>query len=51
MHTPYEVIVKADAFSDLLQRYEQAPDITDVHVAEVSLAIFDQLFGHSEVIQ
>jgi hypothetical protein len=43
-----QVIVNANAF---LQRCEQAPDITDVHVAEVSLAVFDQLFGHPEVIQ
>jgi hypothetical protein len=46
-----QVIVNADAFSNFLQRCEQAPDITDVHVAEVSLAVFDQLFGHSGVIQ
>jgi hypothetical protein len=46
-----QVIVNADAFSNFLERCEQAPDITDVHVAEVSLAVFDQLFGHSEVIQ
>jgi len=46
-----QVIVNASAFSDFLQRCEQAPDITDVHVAEVSLAIFDELFGHPAVIQ
>jgi len=46
-----QVIVNAGAFSDFLQRCEQAPDITDVHVAEVSLAIFDELFGHPAVIQ
>ncbi len=46
-----QVIVNADAFSDFLQRCGQAPDITDVHVAEVSLAIFDELFGHPAVIQ
>src|SRR4051795_4672834 len=46
-----QVIVSAGAFSDFLQRCEQAPDITDVHVAEVSLAIFDELFGHPAVIQ
>jgi hypothetical protein len=46
-----QVIVNADPFSDFLQRCEQAPDITDVHVAEVSLAIFDELFGHPAVIQ
>src|SRR3954452_16038059 len=46
-----QVIVNKEAFCDFLERCEQAPDITDVHVAEVSLAVFDQLFGHSEVIQ
>jgi hypothetical protein len=46
-----QVIVNADPFSDFLQHCEQAPDITDVHVAEVSLAIFDELFGHPAVIQ
>jgi len=46
-----QVIVNADAFSDFLQRCEHAPDITDVHVAEVSLAVFDELFGYPAVIQ
>lgn len=46
-----QVIVNKEAFAEFLHRCEQAPDITDVHVAEVSLAAFDQLFGHAEVMQ
>jgi len=46
-----QAIVNKEAFAEFLQRCEQAPDITDVHVAEVSLAAFDQLFGHVEVMQ
>lgn len=44
------IVNKAD-FEEFLKRCEQAPDITDVHIAEVSLASFDQLFSETEVLQ
>jgi hypothetical protein len=46
-----QAIVNKDGFEEFLERCEQAPDITDVHVAEVSLASFDQLFSETEVLQ
>jgi hypothetical protein len=46
-----QAIINKEAFEDFLERCEQAPDITDVHVAEVSLASFDQLFSATEVLQ
>jgi hypothetical protein len=39
-----QTIVNREAFAEFLQRCEQALDITDVHIAEVCLASFDQLF-------
>ena len=46
-----QAIVNKEAFEEFLERCEQAPDITDVHIAEVSLASFDQLFSETEVLQ
>jgi hypothetical protein len=46
-----QAIINKEAFEEFLDRCEQAPDITDVHVAEVSLASFDQLFSEPEVLQ
>lgn len=46
-----QAIVNKEAFEEFLDRCEQAPDITDVHIAEVSLASFDQLFSETEVLQ
>jgi hypothetical protein len=39
-----QAIVNRAAFEEFLERCEQAPDLTDVEIAEVSLASFDQLF-------
>jgi hypothetical protein len=44
-------IVNQEAFSEFLQRCEQAPDITDVHVADVALSSFDELISHAGVMQ
>jgi hypothetical protein len=44
-------IINQEAFSEFLQRCEQAPDITDVHVAEVALTSFDELISHAGVMQ
>jgi hypothetical protein len=46
-----QAIINKEAFEEFLDRCEQAPDITDVHIAEVSLASFDQLFSETEVLQ
>lgn len=46
-----QAIINKEAFEEFLERCEQAPDITDVHIAEVSLASFDQLFSETEVLQ
>jgi hypothetical protein len=46
-----QAIVNKEGFAEFLERCEQAPDITDVHIAEVSLASFDQLFSETEVLQ
>lgn len=46
-----QTIVNKEAFSEFLNRCEQVPAITDVHIAEVSLANFDQLFSQAEVWQ
>lgn len=43
--TGRQTIVNKEAFSEFLNRCEQAPAITDIHIAEVSLASFDQLFS------
>jgi hypothetical protein len=42
--TGRQTIVNKEAFSEFLNRCE-APAITDIHIAEVSLASFDQLFS------
>ena len=44
-----QTIVNKEAFSEFLNRCEQAPAITDVHIAEVSLANFDLLFSQAGV--
>ena len=46
-----QAIVNKEAFEEFLDCCEQAPDITDVYIAEVSLANFDQLFSETEVVQ
>jgi hypothetical protein len=46
-----QAIINKEVFEEFLDRCEQAPDITDVHIAEVSLASFDQLFSETEVLQ
>jgi hypothetical protein len=43
--TGRQTIVNKEAFSEFLNRREQAPAITDIHIAEVSLASFDQLLS------
>lgn len=45
--TGKQTIVNKEAFSEFLNRCGQAPAITDVHIAEVSLASFDQLFSQT----
>ena len=42
-----QTIVNKEAFSAFLNRCEQASALTDVHIAEVSLASFDSLFSHA----
>jgi hypothetical protein len=49
--TGRQTIVNKEAFEEFLKRCEQAPDITDIHIAEVSLSSFDQLFSKAEVLQ
>jgi hypothetical protein len=44
-----QTIVNKEAFSEFLNRCEQSPAITDVHIAEVSLSSFDQLFSQAEI--
>jgi hypothetical protein len=46
-----QAIVNKEGFEEFLQRCEQAPEITDIHIAEVSLASFDQLLSEAEVVQ
>jgi hypothetical protein len=46
-----QAIVNKEAFEEFLDCCGQAPDITDVYIAEVSLANFDQLFSETEVVQ
>jgi hypothetical protein len=47
--TGKQTIVNKEAFSEFLNRCEQAPSITDVHIAEVSLSSFDQLFSQTGI--
>jgi hypothetical protein len=44
-----QAMVNRAAFEEFLERCEQAPALTDVEIAEVSLASFDQLFVEQEV--
>ena len=46
-----QTIVNRESFREFLDRCEQAPDITDVHIAAVSLASFDQLFSQPGALQ
>ena len=44
-------VVSRESFREFLDRCEQAPDITDVQIADVSLASFDQLFSQPGALQ
>jgi hypothetical protein len=44
-------VVTADAVAGLLTSTETMPSATEVNVAEISLASFDELFGRREVVQ
>jgi hypothetical protein len=44
-----QTIVNKEAFSEFVSRCEQAPGITDIHIADVSLASFDQLFSQAGI--
>jgi hypothetical protein len=46
-----QTIVNKEAFREFLDRCEQAPAITDVRIADVSLASFDQLFSQTGAVQ
>ena len=46
-----QTIVNSASFREFLDRCEQAPDITDVQIAAVSLASFDQLFSQPGALQ
>jgi hypothetical protein len=46
-----QTIVNRESFREFLDRCEQAPDITDVQIADVSLASFDQLFSQPGALQ
>ena len=43
--------VTSDGVASMLHNTESLPPATDVNVAEVSLAIFDELFSATEVVQ
>jgi hypothetical protein len=49
--TGKQTIVNRESFREFLERCEQAPDITDVQIADVSLASFDQLFSQPGALQ
>jgi hypothetical protein len=49
--TGKQTIVNRKSFREFLDRCEQAPDITDVQIADVSLASFDQLFSQPGALQ
>jgi hypothetical protein len=49
--TGKETIVNKASFREFLDRCEQAPDIIDVQIADVSLASFDQLFSQAGTLQ
>ena len=49
--TGKHTIVNRESFREFLDRCDQAPDITDVHIADVSLASFDQLFSPPGALQ
>jgi hypothetical protein len=44
-------VVNRESFREFLDRCEQTPDITDVQIAAVSLASFDQLFTQPGALQ
>jgi hypothetical protein len=44
-------IVNRESFREFFERCGQAPDITDIQIADVSLASFDQLFSQPEALQ
>jgi len=46
-----QIIVNRESFREFLACCEQAPDITDVQIADVSLASFDQLFSQPGALQ
>ena len=46
-----QTIVNKEAFQEFLERCEQAPGITDVHISDVSLSSFDQLFSQPGALQ
>ena len=39
-----KTLINQEAFAEFLERCEQVPDITDVHITEVTLESFDELF-------
>jgi len=49
--TGKQTIINRESFREFLERCEQAPDITDVQIADVSLASFDQLFSQPGALQ
>jgi len=46
-----QTIAEKDAFDQFLARCEQAPEITDVPIPEVSLTSFDQLLSGADGVQ
>jgi hypothetical protein len=51
IETGKQTIVNRESFREFLDRCGQVPDITDVRIADVSLASFDQLFSQPGAIQ
>ena len=49
--TGKHTVVNQESFREFLDRCEQAPDITDVRIADVSLTSFDQLFSQPGALQ
>jgi hypothetical protein len=44
-----KTLINQEAFAEFLERCDQVPDLTDVHIAEVPLESFDQLFSEAGV--
>ena len=42
-----KTLINQEAFAEFLERCDQVPDLTDVHIAEVPLESFDQLFSEA----